>query len=169
MNGVPESLSPSPRVASQDLHPERVAMFVIHPIDLIFHALFSVVKWFLDPVTRNKVRPMLFQSGLHELIDKQHLPVTLVMHAGLTVGVFCLWHSIVIAPVWCYCMCCMHRVVTTTMSSTRTTFPTPIRAKWCSEHSLSAVTSSMLSQRTRRGSRSRRRMLLPSSYNQNPE
>jgi hypothetical protein len=71
-----------PRVASQDLHPERVAMFIIHPIDLVFHALFSIAKWFVDPVTRNKVRPMLFQSAVHELIDKQHLPVTLVMLTG---------------------------------------------------------------------------------------
>jgi len=96
-----------PRVASQDLHPERVAMFIIHPIDLVFHALFSIAKWFVDPVTRNKVRPMLFQSAVHELIDKQHLPVTLVMLTGRVC--FLYGFQSLSLPGVCYRTCCIGR------------------------------------------------------------
>jgi len=43
----------------QDAYVERLSSCIIYPVDLIFYALWNIGKWFIDPVTREKVKPML--------------------------------------------------------------------------------------------------------------
>eukprot|EP00349_Pseudokeronopsis_sp_Brazil_P006057 CAMPEP_0202966760 /NCGR_PEP_ID=MMETSP1396-20130829/11317_1 /ASSEMBLY_ACC=CAM_ASM_000872 /TAXON_ID= /ORGANISM="Pseudokeronopsis sp., Strain Brazil" /LENGTH=260 /DNA_ID=CAMNT_0049690993 /DNA_START=17 /DNA_END=799 /DNA_ORIENTATION=+ len=58
----------------QDMYPERVKRIVIHPADLVFYTLWNIGKWFLDPVTREKVQPMLYFYGVEQFIDKKFIP-----------------------------------------------------------------------------------------------
>lgn len=62
----------------QDLYPERLQRCIIYPSDLLFYTLWNVGKWFLDPVTRDKVQPMLALSGVQQFIDDEHIPPSMV-------------------------------------------------------------------------------------------
>eukprot|EP01039_Chlorochromonas_danica_P007570 gene7572-8370_t len=61
----------------QDQHPERLHRAIIYPSGLIFWGIFNVVKWFFDPVTRNKAAPVLYLSGVQEFIDDEHIPANM--------------------------------------------------------------------------------------------
>eukprot|EP01038_Epipyxis_sp_PR26KG_P012524 gene12524-16798_t len=59
----------------QALYPERLARAIIHPTGLIFYGFWNIAKWFLDPVTRGKFNPMLYQYGVKEFIDDEYIPI----------------------------------------------------------------------------------------------
>lgn len=56
------------------MYPERVKRIIIHPADLVFYTLWNIGKWFLDPVTREKVQPMLYFYGVEQFIDRRYIP-----------------------------------------------------------------------------------------------
>lgn len=56
------------------MYPERVKRVIIHPADLIFYTIWNIAKWFLDPVTRDKVQPMLYFYGVEQFIDRKYIP-----------------------------------------------------------------------------------------------
>mmetsp|Transcript_9398 Transcript_9398/g.15466 ORF Transcript_9398/g.15466 Transcript_9398/m.15466 type:complete len:302 (-) Transcript_9398:643-1548(-) len=58
----------------QDIFPERVKNTIIYPTDLLFYSVWNIAKWFLDPVTRNKVHPMMYLSGVEQYIDRKWIP-----------------------------------------------------------------------------------------------
>lgn len=58
----------------QILFPERLQRAIIFPSDLLFYTVWAIIKWFLDPVTREKVQPMLYFYGVEQYIDKQYIP-----------------------------------------------------------------------------------------------
>eukprot|EP01031_Cornospumella_fuschlensis_P043466 gene43466-53142_t len=58
----------------QDCYPERLQRCIIFPSDLFFTALWNVGKWFLDPVTRDKVQPMLMFHGVQQFVDDKYIP-----------------------------------------------------------------------------------------------
>jgi hypothetical protein len=58
----------------QDAYPERVKTIIIYPTDILFYTLWNIGKWFLDPVTRNKVKPMMQFRGVEEFVDKSQIP-----------------------------------------------------------------------------------------------
>jgi len=60
-----------------DVFAERVETCYVHPAGLIFYTVFNIVKWFMDPVTRDKVTPVLYRSGLQDFIDPEVLPLPL--------------------------------------------------------------------------------------------
>jgi hypothetical protein len=60
------------------LFPERLARAIIYPADFLFYTLWSIGKWFLDPVTREKCQPMMYLSGVEQFIDREHIPVSMV-------------------------------------------------------------------------------------------
>jgi hypothetical protein len=62
-----------------DNYPERMATCVIHPTSVLFFSLWSIAKLFLDPVTQAKVQPIIYQSALPNFIDKQYIPLELVI------------------------------------------------------------------------------------------
>jgi hypothetical protein len=60
--------------ALQDNFPERLHTCILYPSDFIFYSAWSVVKWFLDPVTRAKVSPCMRFSGVTYYIDPVFIP-----------------------------------------------------------------------------------------------
>jgi hypothetical protein len=62
----------------QDQHPERLHRAIVYPSGLIFWSLWNVIKWFMDPVTRGKVSPVMYFSGVQQYIDDEHIPSTMV-------------------------------------------------------------------------------------------
>lgn len=58
----------------QNNFPERVYRIIVYPGGLVFTALWQVVQWLLDPVTRDKVRPVLTLAGVQEFIDDEYIP-----------------------------------------------------------------------------------------------
>lgn len=58
----------------QNNYPERVYRIIVYPGGLVFTALWQVVQWLLDPVTRDKVRPVLTLAGVQEFIDDEYIP-----------------------------------------------------------------------------------------------
>lgn len=62
----------------QDLYPESLQRAIIYPADFLFYTIWNVGKWFLDPVTRDKVQPMLAFSGVQQFIDDEHIPASMV-------------------------------------------------------------------------------------------
>jgi len=58
----------------QDLFPETLLRAVIYPSDLLFYSIWAIAKWFVDPVTREKVQPMMYLSGVEQFIDRQYIP-----------------------------------------------------------------------------------------------
>ena len=57
----------------QDNFPERMHTCIIYPSGFLFYGLWNIVKWFLDPVTANKVQPHGYLSGVQEFIDDINL------------------------------------------------------------------------------------------------
>lgn len=66
----------------QDLFPETLMRAIIYPSDVVFYSIWGIVKWFVDPVTREKVQPMMFLSGVEQFIDRQHIPKSMVSCAS---------------------------------------------------------------------------------------
>jgi hypothetical protein len=60
--------------ALQDTYVERLSSCILHPVDLLFYTLWNIGKWFIDPVTREKVKPMLQFRGVEEFIDRKYIP-----------------------------------------------------------------------------------------------
>jgi hypothetical protein len=61
----------------QRLYPERLHCAVVYPSGVLFWTLWNIVKFFLDPVTRNKVRPCMYFSGVQEVIADEHIPASM--------------------------------------------------------------------------------------------
>ncbi len=62
----------------QDLFPETLQRAVIYPSDILFYSIWAIAKWFVDPVTREKVQPMMYLSGVEQFIDRQYIPKSMV-------------------------------------------------------------------------------------------
>ena len=62
----------------QDLFPETLQRAVIYPSDILFYSIWAIAKWFVDPVTREKVQPMMYLSGVEQFIDRQYIPKCMV-------------------------------------------------------------------------------------------
>jgi hypothetical protein len=62
----------------QDQHPERLNRAIVYPSGVLFWSLWNVLKWFLDPVTRGKVCPVMYFSGVQQYIDDEYIPVSMV-------------------------------------------------------------------------------------------
>lgn len=60
--------------AFQDMYPETVQRIIVYPADVVLYTVWAVVKWFMDPVTREKVQPMMMLSGVEQFIDRQYIP-----------------------------------------------------------------------------------------------
>jgi hypothetical protein len=63
---------------SADNYPERLHTVVVHPTGVLFYSLWSIVSVFLDPVVLSKVKPMLYLSGVRDIIDNQYIPTAMV-------------------------------------------------------------------------------------------
>jgi len=59
----------------QNHFPERLYRAVVYPSGLVFYGIWNIVKWFLDPVTQEKVQPVLALSGVQQYIDNKYIPV----------------------------------------------------------------------------------------------
>jgi hypothetical protein len=51
---------------------------ILYPSDWIFWAIWNVGKWFLDPVTRNKVKAVVTFAGVEEFVDRKWIPKSMV-------------------------------------------------------------------------------------------
>jgi hypothetical protein len=40
----------------------------------LFYTLWNIGKWFLDPVTRDKVKPIMYLEGVEEYVDRRYIP-----------------------------------------------------------------------------------------------
>jgi len=58
----------------QDNFPERMYTCIIYPSGFLFYGLWNIVKWFLDPVTANKVQPHGYLTGVQEFIADDNIP-----------------------------------------------------------------------------------------------
>ena len=61
----------------QNNFPERVYRIVVYPGGLVFTGLWNLVKWFVDPVTQQKVKPVLTLGGVQEFIEDEYIPVSM--------------------------------------------------------------------------------------------
>jgi len=59
----------------QRMYPERLHMAIVYPSGVLFWTVWNIVKIFLDPVTRNKVKPCMYFYGVQEHIADEHIPV----------------------------------------------------------------------------------------------
>jgi len=55
-------------------YPERLYRTIVYPSSIVFYGIFQVVSLFLDPVTKNKVKPVMYLSGVQEYIADEHIP-----------------------------------------------------------------------------------------------
>lgn len=62
----------------QDQHPERLYRAIVYPSGFVFWSIWNIVKWFMDPVTREKVAPVMYLSGVQEFVDDDNIPDTMV-------------------------------------------------------------------------------------------
>lgn len=81
----------------QDLYPERLYRAIIYPADFLFYTIWNVGKWFLDPVTRDKVQPMLQLSGVQQFVDDEHIPASMV-------GIYMFIRHCYLVLMHCFCM-----------------------------------------------------------------
>jgi hypothetical protein len=58
----------------QNNYPERLHRAIVYPSGIIFYTFWNLIKWFLDPVTQQKVQPVLTLAGVTEFIDPQYVP-----------------------------------------------------------------------------------------------
>lgn len=58
----------------QGLHPERLHKAIVFPSGVLFWGFWNMIKWFLDPVTRAKVAPMMYLVGVQEFVDDEYIP-----------------------------------------------------------------------------------------------
>ena len=54
-------------------YPERLHTAIVHPVNLIFWSLWKVAQFFLDPITRDKVKPLVYQSAIREYVPSEHI------------------------------------------------------------------------------------------------
>jgi hypothetical protein len=45
---------------------------------VLFYTIWAIAKWFVDPVTRDKVQMMMYLSGVEQYIDRQYIPKSMV-------------------------------------------------------------------------------------------
>ena len=55
-------------------HPERLHKAVIYPSGVVFWVLWNMLKHLADPVTQAKVFPVMWQSGIKEVIADEFIP-----------------------------------------------------------------------------------------------
>ena len=67
----------------QNNYPERVYRIIVYPGGLVFTGLWNIAKWFLDPVTQAKVKPVLTLGGVQEFIDDEFIPVSMGVSATM--------------------------------------------------------------------------------------
>jgi len=58
----------------QDKYPERMHRAIVYPTGFVYYAIWNVFRWFLDPVTANKVQPMMYFSGVQQFIEDKYIP-----------------------------------------------------------------------------------------------
>lgn len=58
----------------QDQHPERLHRAIVYPSGMVFWSLWNIVKWFIDPNTRNKVAAVVYLAGVQEFVDDDNIP-----------------------------------------------------------------------------------------------
>lgn len=58
----------------QNNYPERLHRAIVYPSGIVFYTIWNLVKWFLDPVTQDKVKPVLLLGGVQEFIDDEYIP-----------------------------------------------------------------------------------------------
>lgn len=61
----------------KDLYAERIYTVLAHPSGMVFYAVYNIIKWFLDPNTRDKVRPILYQVGLEDFVNREFISKTI--------------------------------------------------------------------------------------------
>jgi hypothetical protein len=61
----------------QNNFPERLHQCVVYPSGVMFFSLWNVVKWFLDPVTRSKVIPLMHKTALQQYVAPDQLIASL--------------------------------------------------------------------------------------------
>jgi len=61
----------------QDQFPERLYRCIVVPANVLFWSVWKVVSVFVHPVTREKVKTLMFQSALSEYVDPEFIPVRL--------------------------------------------------------------------------------------------
>lgn len=59
----------------QNNYPERLCRAIVYPSGLIFYTIWNLIKWFLDPVTQDKVKPVLTLAGVQEFIADEFIPL----------------------------------------------------------------------------------------------
>jgi hypothetical protein len=62
----------------QDQYPERLYRAIVVPANVIFWSIWKVASVFVHPVTREKVKTLMFQSALSEFVDPDFIPTRLV-------------------------------------------------------------------------------------------
>jgi hypothetical protein len=55
-------------------YPERLYRTIVYPSSMVFYGIWQVVQLFMDPVTREKVKPVMYLSGVQEFIADEHIP-----------------------------------------------------------------------------------------------
>ncbi len=58
-------------------YPERMYRTVIYPAGMIFYGIWSIAQYFLDPVTKEKVKPCYYLTNVEEFIDPSYIPVAM--------------------------------------------------------------------------------------------
>lgn len=61
----------------QDQFPERLYRAVVVPANVLFWSVWKVASVFVHPVTREKVKTLMFQSALSEFVDPEFIPTRL--------------------------------------------------------------------------------------------
>ena len=55
-------------------YPERLCRTIVYPSSVVFYGIWQVVQIFLDPVTRAKVKPVMYLAGVQEFIEDKYIP-----------------------------------------------------------------------------------------------
>jgi len=61
----------------QNNYPERLYRTVVFPSGFVFWGIWQVVQIFLDPVTKDKVKPVMYLSGVQEYISIDNIPAVM--------------------------------------------------------------------------------------------
>jgi len=64
----------------QDQYPERLHRCIVVPANVVFWSVWQIVSVFMHPVTREKVKTLMWQSALTEYVDPEFIPKRLVRH-----------------------------------------------------------------------------------------
>lgn len=59
------------------LYPERMRKCIVYPVNWFFTATWNIVKYFLDPITRDKIVLTNSSTEVSEHIDKEFLPASM--------------------------------------------------------------------------------------------